>query len=96
MFEWDERKSAATFELRGIDFEIASYIWDGPRTEKIDDRKDYGEVRYVTFGAVDDQVLAVVYTMRNDVIRIISARKANRDEREAYFAEVARRSSQGD
>jgi uncharacterized protein len=87
-FDWDERKSEATLAIRGFDFEFACQIFDGPTIERIDDRREYGEVRVVAVGRADDFLLTVVYTDRVEVgeivRRIISARRSNYHEREAY------------
>jgi uncharacterized DUF497 family protein len=87
-FDWDEDKNAATRVSRGLDFEFATQVFDGPTVERIDDRREYGEVRVVAIGHVDHLLLTVVYTDRVDVgdvvRRIISARRSNDHEREAY------------
>jgi uncharacterized protein len=60
---------------------------DPDRIEICDDREDYGEDRWITIGAVESALLVVVYTVRDvggDVIRLISARRANAQERKAY------------
>lgn len=58
---------------------------DPGRIEVYDDREDYGEDRWITIGAVESLLLVVVYTVRGgDEIRLISARKANAQEAEAY------------
>lgn len=88
-FEWNEDKERINIVKHGIDFETATGIWDGPMLQRIDDRFDYGETRFVAFGEVDGRVLAVVYTWRGDACRIISARMANRHERRAYRETVA-------
>ena len=73
---------------RGFDFAFASQIFDGLTVERLDDRKEYGEVRVVAIGIADDQFVTVVYTDRVDVgelvRRIISARRSNHYERQAY------------
>jgi uncharacterized DUF497 family protein len=51
-----------------------------------DDRFDYGEQRFVTFGILEKQVLAVVHTDKDEEIRIISMRKATRREEQSYFS----------
>jgi len=86
MFEWDEAKSDANFRQRGFDFAYAAGIFDGPILELDDDRVDYGEVRVRTIGQVDALILLVVYTWRGPARRIISARLANRKERDVYRA----------
>ena len=83
-FEWDARKNAANFTKHGIDFEDACSIFQGPVLEHIDDRQDYAETRIAAVGVVEGKELFVVYTFREQHRRIISARKANRHEREAY------------
>jgi len=90
-FEWDTCKESQNVRKHGIDFTIASLIWDGPVYERIDDRREYGEIRILTFGLVNGRVLAVLYTPRGERRRIISARRANVRERDAYAAEIARR-----
>lgn len=85
MYEWDEAKSEANFRARGFDFAYAALIFDGPTLERNDDRADYGEPRIQAIGKVDGGVLFVVYTWRKGLVRrIISARLANRRERDAY------------
>lgn len=50
-----------------------------------DDREDYGEERLVTFGLLEEQLIAIVHTETVDTIRIISARKATRHEQALFF-----------
>jgi uncharacterized protein len=84
VFEWDAAKNAANLEKHGIDFEDAIGIFDGPVLERTDDRRDYGDQRIVAFGVVEDRELAVVYTIRGTHRRIISARRADRNELKEY------------
>jgi uncharacterized DUF497 family protein len=88
-FEWDEEKSEKNFRERDFYFDDAIGIFEGLVVDKVDDRYDYGETRHIAIGMVDNRVLAVVYTWRGSVCRIISARKANRNERRAYSATLA-------
>lgn len=87
-FDWDAEKSESTLASRGFDFEFASRIFDGPTVERIDDRREYGEVRVVAIGIADDAFITLVYTDRVDVgelvRRIIFARRSNDHERQAY------------
>ncbi len=83
-FEWDMRKNAANVAKHGIDFEDAVRIFEGPVLESTNTRRDYGEARIIAFGVIDDRELAVVYTMRGERRRIISARRAHSRERKAY------------
>lgn len=89
-YEWSDIKAASNLKKHGVDFEDAIFIFDGFVLIEKDDRFDYGETRFVAFGMWDGRVLAVVFTDRNDVRRIISARKANPNERRAYHQAHAR------
>ena len=79
-FEWDETKSDRNRSERGFGFEVAVLIFDGPVIEWCDIREEWGEARIVAIGSVDGHVLAVVYTDRGDIRRIISARRARKKE----------------
>jgi uncharacterized protein len=86
-FEWDDAKALENRRNYGVRFEIAAGVFDDPhRYEDADDRQDYGELRLVTVGRAGRRFLAVVFTERGSAIRIISARKATRDERQRYHA----------
>ena len=88
-FEWDEEKNAANIRNHGIDFLDAALIFENPTMEAIDEGEDYGELRWIALGLSEDTVLRVVYTWRGeDVIRIISAWKADRYDREKYYREI--------
>jgi uncharacterized DUF497 family protein len=87
-FEWDPDKEQKNIRERGIDFTMGSQIWRGPTLEEVDDRRDYGEVRILAFGTVDDRLMAVLFTWRGTNRRIISARKANRREQRRFKAEI--------
>ncbi len=84
MFEWDDAKSEATLRSRGFDFAYAALIFEGPVLEFDDTRRSYGEQRICAIGRVDQDILLVVYTWRGRTRRIISARPANRKERDGY------------
>ena len=84
-FEWDENKNKSNQEKHGIDFNDAKDIFNDPnRINSEDNRKDYGEKRWIAIGMVANIFLTVVYTIRDAAIRIISARRSNRKERQAY------------
>ena len=85
-FEWHKQKRAYNIIKHKIDFVLAAQVFlDIDRIEYIDDRKEYGEVRYRTIGIAKRLILFVVYTKRGEKTRIISARRANRDERVQYL-----------
>jgi len=80
-FEWDEAKSDACFVQRGFDFAYAIRAFLDPnRTVDRDRRWNYGEERYRLLGMIEERVFVVIFTVRNSVIRVISARKANKRE----------------
>jgi len=84
-FAWDETKNRANLRNHGICFEIAANVFNGPMLVMRDDRIDYGEARFVAVGMIDQRFVVVVYAEPEpDVVRIISARKAERHEREAF------------
>lgn len=88
-FEWDEAKDLTNQHKHGINFELASLVFFDPlRIERYDGRENYGEDRWITIGLVEPALLYVVYTLRGDddeIIRLISARKANAQERRSYY-----------
>jgi uncharacterized protein len=83
-FEWDDAKSDQNLRQRGFGFDYATCVFDGPTIETVDDRRAYGEIRIRAIGQVDENVLVVIYTDRNKICRIVSARKANRRERQLW------------
>jgi len=85
MFEWDDEKDTINRIKHGIGFNAAIHIFSGIVLTQIDDRQDYGETREISIGLLEGQiVIVVVHTDRNDVTRIISARRANKPERKLY------------
>ena len=84
--EWDEGKAAGNLRKHGVAFEDAECVFRDPwRLEAYDGREDYGEARWNTIGMARAALLHVTYTVRGEeVIRIISVRKANGRERKQY------------
>ena len=83
--DWDEGKRRANIAKHGVDFAEAIEVFDDPLVEiGIDGRHDYGEERLVATGWVGDRLVVVVHTQRDDVIRVISARRAATHERRAF------------
>jgi uncharacterized protein len=90
-FEWDDTKAAQNYAKHGVTFEAARDVFKDPfAIEQIDDRDDYGEERWTIIGAARGRLLFVAYTMRNDSIRIISARAAEPYEEREYHEQNAR------
>jgi len=85
-FEWDEDKRFANLEKHGIDFLDARAIWAGQVLDPAAERIVDGEARPTALGVVgeDEIIVAVVYTVRDGIVRLISARRARRNERKAY------------
>jgi uncharacterized DUF497 family protein len=88
-FEWDEAKRLANLDKHGINFIDVPEVFEGDIVTVEDDRYSYGEQRFVTFGLLQGRVVAVVHTDRGESIRIISARKATKNEQRSYFQELA-------
>ena len=90
-FEWDEAKNQANIAKHGVSFEQAQKIFDGIVWTRIDDRLDYGEVRFISVGALKKSTLIVVaHTERSGAVGIISARRADHKERKRYYDEIQR------
>jgi uncharacterized protein len=90
-FEWDDLKAKANWNAHGVSFELARTVFRDPfAIERLDDRQDYGEQRFIIIGMAEGEViLFVAYTERQDRIRIISARRATQHEQDDYFKENA-------
>ncbi len=87
-FERDENKRLANLQRHGIDFADVWQIFDYDIATDFDNRFDYGEIRYLSFGLLRGDVIVVTHTENDDVFRIISARKAEKYEQEIYFNEI--------
>jgi uncharacterized protein len=85
-FEWDESKRISNLEKHGISFEEAKTIFDNPLAVIFDDPyHSIGEIREIIIGhSSQNQLLMVAFTERSGVIRIVSARLANRREANDY------------
>ena len=83
-FEWDDEKNKKNIEKHEIDFIDAALVFDNPVLEREDSRGDYGEKRFIGIGILYNIEISVVYTRRRNKIRIISARRASKDERKKY------------
>jgi len=86
-FELDDDKNRLNLEKHGISFEEAVFVFDDVHLSRVDTREGYGEMRDITIGMMAGTVVTVVvHTDRENAIRIISARKANKRERSEYHA----------
>ena len=83
-FEWHDKKNDSNQEKHGLLFEDASQVFDDPdRIQYMSTRGN--EKRFLTVGKVIKFIVAVVYTVRSGVLRIISARQAKRREVKDYL-----------
>lgn len=90
-FEWHEAKAEANWQSHGVSFELAKTVFKDPfAIERLDDREEYGEERFVIIGMAEGNILLfVAYAEREDRIRIISARRVTQHEQDDYFQQNA-------
>lgn len=80
-FEWNEEKNRLNIRKHGLDFFDAHKIFESPMLMNQDNRKDYGEDRFIGAGYINGRAMIIVFTKREpNTIRIISLRKANKRE----------------
>lgn len=85
-FEWDENKRKFNLEKHEIDFVDIIEIFDDPDRIEFESTRA-GEKRFQTIGLAHEVVLFLVYTLRGRKTRIISARRASKNERKTYYEE---------
>jgi uncharacterized protein len=84
MFEWDDDKAAANLAKHHVSFErVTEFEWGTARIA-IDDREDYGELRYRALGFIGPALHVLIFTERGEKVRVISLRKATKREVNAY------------
>lgn len=88
-FEWDEKKRLSNVKKHGIDFSDAVEIFDGPVLDMVSDQKYHGENRMVAIGLFNGMEVTVVYTIRENKRRIISARRSRKYEREIFWEAIS-------
>ena len=87
-FEWDDEKAEENLAKHGVSFPQATFAFlDRFAVEFLDDSEEYGEHRFALIGWTEEQLLTVVFTEREERIRIISARRATRYEQEYYISQ---------
>lgn len=84
-FEWDPAKQRSVLEVRGIDFVDAHLLFDG-RLLITNPAHRPGEERWLSIGEIEGRLIAVVWTWREDRIRIITMRRARDEEKIKYGA----------
>jgi uncharacterized DUF497 family protein len=87
-FEWDEAKRRSNLKRHGFDFEDGEKIFAGETVSDLDDRFDYGERRFITLGLLRGKVIAITHTEIDEVVRLISLRKASKNEEKINFKEI--------
>ena len=87
-FVWDEAKRSSNLRIHGLDFRDAWEIFAGPTLTVEDDRFGYGEQRFVTIGYIEGRIVTVVHTESDRDIRVISLRKATRNEQANFHRQV--------
>jgi len=87
-FEWDDQKSNSNKEKHGIDFDTAKNLWFDEKRVEIQ-IAFHSEERWVLIAAFEGKMWMAVYTMRNDVIRLISVRRARTREVRLYEDEAS-------
>ena len=87
---YDPQKRADTLANRGLDFDDVPEVFAGDVYETEDNRRDYGEVRWLTVGFLNGRLVIVVWTQRGDTHHVISMRRCNERERKKYFRELGR------
>ena len=88
-FAWDDGKRDSNLAKHGLDFADAEEVLSGVTLTVKDDRFEYGEHRFVTLGLLKDVVVVVAHTETDEEIRVISMRKATKNEKEKYFQSLA-------
>ena len=92
-FDWHPAKARRNYNDHGVTFDKARQAFADPfMVEILDEREDYGEERVLLLGMVEGQLLSVIYTERKGRFRLISARRASKDEQDHYFT----KNSQGE
>ena len=87
---WDKRKGRGNVARHGIAFQDAIRIFEGPTLERVDDRFDYGETRIYAIGVVGGLEITLIYTDVSETERrVISAWRAERHERTAYWQSLS-------
>lgn len=82
--DWDENKNEINISKHGIDFNDLTEVYNNPMIVIKDERMDYGEDRFIGIAKMKSIEIVLVWTLRNNTIRIISARQANKKERKLY------------
>ncbi len=87
-YEWDENKAKINLQKHKVPFECASeFCWNDALIYE-DTRKNYDETRYKALAPIENRLHLIVYTMRKEIVRVISLRKANKREFNYYVTQI--------
>lgn len=85
-YTYDPAKKTANLKKHGLNFGDARQVIESGQAVTFEDRRfDYGESRFLTLGLLDGVVVVIVTAETEDEIRIVSMRKAERNEQEIYY-----------
>lgn len=87
-FIWDEAKRIGNLNKHGLDFKLTPYVFQNDTFTFEDKRFAYYERRFVTLGLLDGEVVVIVHTETEHEIRVISLRRANKNEQQLYFTHI--------
>jgi Uncharacterized protein conserved in bacteria len=87
-FIWDETKRVSNLNKHGLDFELTPYVFQNDTFTFEDKRIAYYERRFVTLGLLDGEVVVIVHTETEYEIRVISLRRASKNEQQLYFTHI--------
>ncbi len=85
---YDPVKRARTLKERQLDFERSAEVFEGLTITQADDRREYGETRFQTYGLLDGRLVMVVWTLRGVARHVISMRKCNEREKKKFASQV--------
>lgn len=88
-YTYDPKKRAANLTKHGYDFDDAPQLIESGRTVTFEDRRfDYNEQRFITLGVLREDVVVITTAETDEEIRVISMRKAERNEQEIYYSKL--------
>ena len=85
-FEYDPEKSESNLEKHGISLEQATQLWSVPSVEIA--ARNLDEDRFMIIGKVEDKFYSCIFTIRDRVVRLISARRSRKNEEEIYHEKI--------
>jgi len=86
--EWDESKRLSNIKKHKLDFVGVEEVFDGYTVSIEDSSVSYGEQRFITFGVLATYIVVIVHTEKDNNIRVISIRKATKNEERNYYAAI--------